>query len=364
MTRRTASSPSYHPINRSPRQAGVRPVRRAKRFYPRREVPVPRRLTVAVLPVLMVVSLGLLLALSPAPARAQASCPNEAAREREVHGLGLPDCRSYEQVSPVDKGEIEAIGYPGVVQASRSGDRVRYFSATAFNECENSDGSLYPYYVSSRASGGGWATACVSAGRVGFSEELLETPIPGRAELAGFAADEQQLIFETEEQLLTGAVPHAPNVYEQDLQAPAGEQLTLVGLVPPAGHGSCSGLECEVSPAGAVAGAGQNGELDAGAPQGDSHITRRARSRLTVRACSSPRCRRGGSTCAKTDRAPFRSRRAWRSFAKRPPTVSSSSTPKTKTSTALTRARVAASRSRSPPRARAISAHSRSAAAI
>ena len=214
--------------------------------------------------------------LSPAPARAQASCPNEAAREREVHGLGLPDCRSYEQVSPVEKGEVEAIGFPGLVQASRSGDRVRYFSATAFNECENSDGSPYPYYVSSRASGGGWSTACVSAGKVAFSEELLETPLSGRAELAGFAADEQQLIFETEEQLLTGAVAHAPNVYEQDLQAPAGKQLTLVGLVPPAGHESCSGLECEVSPAGAVAGAGQNGELDAGAPQGGSHYTQSA----------------------------------------------------------------------------------------
>ena len=216
-------------------------------------------------------------ALPVTPARAESSCPNEAAREREVHGLGLPDCRSYEQVSPVEKGEVEAIGYPGVVQASRSGDRVRYFSATAFNECENSDGSLFPYYVSSRASGGGWSTACVSAGRVGFSEELLETPLPGRAELAGFAADEQQLIFETEEQLLTGAVAHAPNVYEQDLQAPAGKQLTLVGLVPPAGHESCSGVECEVSPAGAVAGAGHSGELDAGAPQGaEVHYTQSA----------------------------------------------------------------------------------------
>ena len=216
-------------------------------------------------------------ALPVTPARAESSCPNEAAREREVHGLGLPDCRSYEQVSPVNKENIDADGLPGVVQASRSGDRVHYLSLSPFGGCQNSDGSTFAYYLSSRTLGGGWSTACISADKIAFSEELLETPLPGRAAPAGFAADEQQLIFESEEQLVEGAVAGAPNVYEQNLEASAGDQLSLVGYVPPAGHEFCSGVECEVSPAGAVAGAGTNGEFDSGAPQGaEVHYTQSA----------------------------------------------------------------------------------------
>ena len=269
-----------HPTKRSALKAGVRAVRASQRFYARREVPLLRGLTLSALPALIVISVSVLLALPLTPARAEVSCPNEAARAREIHGSALPDCRSYEQVSPVEneKGGVSVQGGPGDVQAARSGDRVRYYSTSPFGGCQDNDDSDFSNYVSSRAPGGTWATACVSPGMVGFSEDLLEAPIhpQPQTQFAGFAADEQQLIFESEEGLVGGAVAGAPNVYEENFEAPAGKQLSLVGLVPPVGHESCAGLGCEVSPAGAVAGAGSSHEMDAGAPQDHFHYTQSA----------------------------------------------------------------------------------------
>ncbi len=37
-------------------------------------------------------------------------CPNEQLRGQDGYALKLPDCRSYEQVSPVDKNFTDALG--------------------------------------------------------------------------------------------------------------------------------------------------------------------------------------------------------------------------------------------------------------
>ena len=49
-------------------------------------------------------------------ARAE-GCPNEQLRGQDGHALALPDCRAYEQVSPVEKNFTDAIGFPGLVQS-------------------------------------------------------------------------------------------------------------------------------------------------------------------------------------------------------------------------------------------------------
>lgn len=256
----------------------------------------------AALPVPIMLALVLPLGAHVAPARA-AACPDEGAREKQVHGLALPDCRAYEQVSPVDKNGADARGFPGSVASSPSGGRVRYWSLTPFavpEGCALAGGN--PDYISSRGAKGGWSTEGVlpceapEGGKLGFSEDLSETlvwdrelalsagapsagisyylrygepPASGRYRLlasvsgvgieedyfvvlAGFSGDDSHLIFETLEPLLKQARAGAPNLYEVDLGKPVGEQLSLVGLLPP-GEGRSKE---EAPPGGSVAGAG------------------------------------------------------------------------------------------------------------
>ncbi len=205
-----------------------------------------------------------LAALPPTPADAAGACPNEQVREEQSSFNGLPplpDCRAYEQVSEVEKDGQDVQGKPGLVQASLSGDRVRYFSIKGINGCPPDVFDIYPTYVSSRGAAG-WATACIHE-KVVFGEELQQAPFAEAESIAGVAADEKQLLFQSELRLVAGAVAQAPNVYEQDLEKPAGENLSLVGMIPGEEHDqSCEGAACVISPGGALAGAGADGNLN------------------------------------------------------------------------------------------------------
>ncbi len=250
------------------------------------------------------------LVVFTAPAHAEA-CPNEVFRGSEQHGLSLPDCRAYEQVSPAGKGKNgnDAMVRPGVVGASPSGDGVHYFSTSPFLGAEMLVGEPSPAvtYVSSRGGSGGWVTQSVEpahtppvsfGGVLGFDEGLSRVlvqaagqplaagapakssayyarALPGSAyqllvstgggggpeasevALAGFSGDGKHLIFESEEHLAEGAASgeNVANLYEIDLETPASEQLSLVGVVPSSGE-SCSGLACVTPAHGSVAGAG------------------------------------------------------------------------------------------------------------
>src|SRR5271163_2510268 len=141
-----------------------------------------RTLTLPALLSSLCVLAGVSLATLPAAAHAAESCPNEPVRLTQPHGLQLPDCRAYVQVSPPGVN-LDAEGFPGSVESSLSGGRVRYWSVAPFGGVPGScalAGSNADY-ISSRASGGGWSTEGIlpceaSAGRkLGFSEDLSET---------------------------------------------------------------------------------------------------------------------------------------------------------------------------------------------
>jgi hypothetical protein len=92
------------------------------------------------------VALAILVCAAPAAA----ACPTS--------GLGsghLPDCRVYEQVSPLDKNAFEAgsVGHenPGISYASADGSRVLYGTSGAMGETET---GLQPYTLSSRGANG------------------------------------------------------------------------------------------------------------------------------------------------------------------------------------------------------------------
>lgn len=83
------------------------------------------------------------------------SCPNEPIRDAEPYAAHLPDCRAYEQVSPVGKNGNDALGEVGQVRASQSGNAVTYFSLSPFSGLEGA--SAFPTYMSIDM-GEAWAT--------------------------------------------------------------------------------------------------------------------------------------------------------------------------------------------------------------
>jgi hypothetical protein len=90
-----------------------------------------------------------LLLLGPAVSSAQATCPNEAIRS-EQHSTYLPECRAYEQVSPVEK-----YGWPLVPsEISADGYHAIAFSLGTF---AGSDQRFFNYYELTRGSEG-WQT--------------------------------------------------------------------------------------------------------------------------------------------------------------------------------------------------------------
>jgi hypothetical protein len=157
---------------------------------------------------LTVLALGM-LSLSSAPGALAGSCPNEAIRKTEPYGSALPDCRAYEQVSPVDKNATDAAGRPGYVQSSPDGERVSYYSVVPFPVSVTAP--EFPIYLSTRAPAG-WST------------QGLDAPVEpgGTDEVRGLtASDGEALDFvdaESQEKFLLapGAEVEHGNVYVRD----------------------------------------------------------------------------------------------------------------------------------------------------
>jgi hypothetical protein len=193
-----------------------------------------------------------------------AECPaNEAIREREVQALRLPDCRAYEQVTPIDKGGSNAAGANGQVQASRAGDGITFFATAGLGGLGEPE---FPEYLATRGAGS-WGTSGLLLARemggpnmplIGWSEDLEATLVdgetspgsgtlglylrdtatgsyhllfPGGGTLADFTPDHASFIFESDQQLLPNAAAGHENVYEWN-----GGGLTLAGILPGPGE--------------------------------------------------------------------------------------------------------------------------------
>lgn len=196
-------------------------------------------------------------------------CPND--QLRYGHGAHLPDCRAYEQASPVDKGGSDVSGGPNLVQAAPGGSAITFFDYLGLPGVFGST-SLFPSYVASRGAAG-WSTqnvmppASVSwegtspsggAYYVGWSPDLSMTLAFGSSvsasqqnavvlsdtahgtyrvlatgsfgpQLAGLSADDSRVVFEDQAQLLPSAAAGQNNVYEFDQTS---GQLYLVGVLP------------------------------------------------------------------------------------------------------------------------------------
>ncbi len=139
------------------------------------------------------------------PATAEAcAAETESIRQVEPHGQLLPDCRAYEQVSPVDKNTSDAYGRPGFVQSAPAGESVSYYSIVPFPGIPGS--SEFPIYLSTRG-GLDWSTQGLLP--------LLEAD--ASAKVLGLTADNREAVVSaTEEEgpgLAPGAKPHENNLY-------------------------------------------------------------------------------------------------------------------------------------------------------
>jgi hypothetical protein len=104
------------------------------------------------------------LATFRSPSEGEVECPNQAFRTGA--GAALPDCRAYEMVSPLDKGNgdiISPAGFTGFrigfFQASRAGGGITYSSYRAFPGAE---GAPYDSQYLSRRGEDGWTTQPIS----------------------------------------------------------------------------------------------------------------------------------------------------------------------------------------------------------
>lgn len=87
---------------------------------------------------------------------APASCPNAAFRDGP--SAALPDCRAYEQASPVDKSGSDVSGEPRIVRAATSGDAVTFGTKSPLSVGVGARD--YPVYISRRTPTG-WSTGSI-----------------------------------------------------------------------------------------------------------------------------------------------------------------------------------------------------------
>ncbi len=219
------------------------------------------------------------------PGAPETACSNQIFRANSP-SAGLPDCRAYEQASPVDKNGANIQHEVGVIQAAAAGHRITFGDLAGLPSAGSSE-----IFVASRGADG-WTTQGLNpvvsptqtAGPLGWDEEInfgvsqggdgiflsdistksfdlaLELPhkYPAFAYLAGFSSDPSHLIFESKE----STTPEAPdpsalgentNLYDLNHGT-----VSLVGRIPIGAASFCddaSGPPCQPGSSGANAGA-------------------------------------------------------------------------------------------------------------
>jgi virginiamycin B lyase len=195
------------------------------------------------------------------PPQSFGPCPNDAFRADLPSDI-LPDCRAYEQTTPLDKASGDTVGYSLLLGASPSGDAVPFMGYIGFPGAEGAQD--FPFFLASRG-GGAWSSQSLmppaSYGEVAkilgwqpdYSEVFAMVGKQGKPDtkalfmrtpggltmiapylpepqyaFVGASADGSLVVFESTEQLPgTVGVKDAPNVYSWDRETGT---TTLVGV--------------------------------------------------------------------------------------------------------------------------------------
>lgn len=164
------------------------------------------------------------------------SCPNAAIRAQQSVGY-LPNCRAYEQVSPVDKagadvnGDGADSGTSGEVHVSPSGDVAAYSSFGAF---ANAPSGGWPSWYRAVRGATGWSSSALTPAFVASG-----TPPANRSTVAALTDDLSKAIVSTNAPLTGNAPPGGVyNLFLQDNATGSHSLVTDVGpppsLLPPA----------------------------------------------------------------------------------------------------------------------------------
>jgi Tol biopolymer transport system component len=154
-------------------------------------------------------------------------CPNEQLRTEQPFGLLLPDCRAYEQVSPVDKNGYAIVPPAGggftedLARASVSGEAITYVS---FGSFADPAAAMYVSRYVSRRGAGGWSTQNITPP---YSSYL--TSVEGPYWSLVFTPELSMGVVETN----GGAVgARCENLYLADIASSSYQQMTNCGNAP------------------------------------------------------------------------------------------------------------------------------------
>jgi hypothetical protein len=171
--------------------------------------------------------LGAVGALAPPPALA-AACLNEQLRAGP--SAGLPDCRAYEQVSPVEKGGFDAFtpvytlpAEVSAVKGSAEGGAIAYQTLGAFSGPPAH--LLGNAYLATRTAGG-WQTSSLTPPTLGPFPTSVDAALAGY----DFSADLSRVVIGVPWQAL---VPGAPALLENLFLRGADGSYSLLTTAPP-----------------------------------------------------------------------------------------------------------------------------------
>jgi hypothetical protein len=175
--------------------------------------------------------------VSVSPSAGAATCPNTQFRSGPSELL--PDCRAYEQVSPVDKGGQDALTLQPIFPAQASSCEgsepcaVAYMSVSA--AFAGAPANEYPNAYTTVRGPAGWQTTPLSP-------PTPQAPVSNNPKLTyDFSEDLSRVVIRVPPQQLTEGAP--AGVYNLYLRQPSGEYSLLTTTAPPeppaAGCGRC-----------------------------------------------------------------------------------------------------------------------------
>ncbi len=157
----------------------------------------------------------------PPSAIAAGTCPNEQLRAEQPYGATLPDCRAYEMVTPLDKGDSDVLSAASRASVSDEAPAITYVSPGIFAEPQSA--LLDDRYLSRRGPDG-WSTEDISPPVTSFGDSL-STPFN---ELF-FTPELSKGVVESEDTpLLKGQPAGYINLYVADLEDDAYQAVTSV----------------------------------------------------------------------------------------------------------------------------------------
>ncbi len=183
------------------------------------------------------VLVGIGLASMPAASARADACPNAGFRVGPSEHL--PDCRAYEQVSPVEKAGADAVGTqqlsPAQAAPCGAGEQCTFAymnAAAAFAEAQGNE--LPNAYLATRGAGG-WQTTALTP-------PTLQAPTSAKAKVSyAFSEDLSTAVLRVPFQQLTAGAP--TGVYNLFVRQPGGGYSLVTATAPPvppeSGCGGC-----------------------------------------------------------------------------------------------------------------------------